>query len=331
MEHQHRGASRARLLIMMTKGMEKTDPCSGRVLGLRALLLCLCFSPNMAHAKLSIVTTTPDLAVLSAEIGGDQVTADAIAKGTQDPHAIEAKPSFMLKASKADLVVSVGLELEIGWLKSILQGSRNPKVMPGNPGYLEVGPEVDPLEVPEGKITRKDGDVHPAGNPHVTLDPIRIGRIALVIAKRMGQLEPESAKNFLESATRIQKRLEEKTKQWQARIDKSGVRRIVTYHKTLSYFLDRFKISNPAILEPKPGIPPTSGHIINVIKIIQEQKVPLILVENYFDPSITRKIMPEVPSLRVETVPVSVGGTPSVKTLDDLYETLVKSVEGRAG
>jgi zinc/manganese transport system substrate-binding protein len=284
---------------------------------------------DVAFAQLNVVTTTVDLRAIASEVGGDLVSVESLGRGTQDPHFIEAKPSFMLKVNHADLVVSTGMELEIGWLPSILSGARNPKVNAGERGNLEVGPSVEPLEVPSGNISRADGDVHPAGNPHVTLDPIRAGEIAGLIAKRLGELDTAHASKFEANAKALQARLAEKTKIWSDRVKKSGVTKVVTYHKTLTYFLDRFKLENPAILEPKPGIPPTSGHIMDVIKLIKEQKIPLVLVENYFDPTVTTKIKQEVPSLRAVTVPVSVEGAPGVTKIDDLYETLVKAIEGK--
>jgi zinc/manganese transport system substrate-binding protein len=282
-----------------------------------------------AQAKLRVLTTVPDLRTLASEIGGDFADVESIAKGTQDPHYIEAKPSFMVKASRADLVLSIGLDLEIGWLPSILQGSRNPKIQRGQLGFLEVGTGVSPLEVPTGKISRAQGDVHPSGNPHVTLDPIRAGEIAVAIGKRMGELDRHHAKQYEENANALQKRLIEKTKGWRERVKKSGVTRVVTFHRTLSYFLDRFSIELAAILEPKPGIPPTSGHIIEVIRTIQEKKIAVVLVENYFDPTVTKKIRDRVPSIRTATVAVAVDGEPGLARLDDVYEALVRKIEGQ--
>lgn len=292
------------------------------------LLWCAFFSIS-AQAKLNVITTTTDLRAIVAEVGGSLLTVDSIAKGTQDSHFIEAKPSFMVKANKADFIVAIGLDLEVGWLPSIIQGSRNPKVNVGLPGYLEVGALVEPLEVPTGNITRADGDVHPYGNPHIWLDPIRVGEVAVHVAKRLSELDPPNATAYSANAKALQTRLQNKTKDWQQRIAKTKIKKVVTYHKTLTYFLSRFGLENPAILEPKPGIPPTSGHIIDVIKLIQSQKVPLILVENYFDASVTKKIKQEVPGIRAETIPVSVEGAPGINSLDDLFENLVKTIEGK--
>ncbi len=287
--------------------------------------------PIAAQAKLYVVTTTTDLRAIASEVGQEFVTVDSIAKGTQDPHYIEAKPSFMTKANRADLLISIGLDLEIGWLPNIIQGARNPKILRGEKGNLEVGPLVEPLEVPTGKISRAQGDVHPDGNPHVTLDPFRAGQIALFIAERLGELDAEHRDVFVKNARTMQTRLQERSKTWQSRIDQCGIKKIVTYHKTLSYFLNRFHLENSAILEPKPGIPPTSGHILEVIKIIKEQMIPLILVENYFDPTVTEKIKNNVPTIRSATVVVAIDGGLNISTMDDLYENLIKIVSESKG
>ena len=291
------------------------------------IALVALLSASSASAKLNVVTTLTDLRAIAGEVGGDMITVDSIAKGTQDPHYIEAKPSFMVKASRADLMISIGLDLEIGWLPSILNGARNPNIVTGSQGFLEVGPLVNPLEVITGNITRSEGDVHPFGNPHVTLDPIRCGEIAVLIAERMGKLDPPHAAKFMQNAKGLQARMAEKTKLWQARITKSGITKVVSYHKTLTYFFDRFHLENPAILEPKPGIPPTSGHIIDVINLMKEQNVRLILVENYFDPTVTNKIKQELPMIRAVTTPVAVDGAAQIKTIDDLFENLVSEIK----
>ncbi len=296
---------------------------------LSVLVLSVCaLVSSGAHAKLNVVTTIPDLRFIADQVGKEYISVESIAKGTQDPHAIEAKPSFMVKVSRADLVVAIGLDLEMGWLPSIILGSRNPKIKSGSSGYLEVGALVQPLEVMHGEVTRADGDVHPAGNPHVTLDPLRAGQVAIFLAQRLGELDPTHASLFKQNAEKFKADLEVKTKIWKARIEKSGVKAVVTYHKTFTYFLDRFKIENPAILEPKPGIPPTSGHILKVIEIIRDQKVPVVLIENYFDPTVTQKISQSV-KVRSAVVPVSVDGASGMNSLFDVYENLVRQIEGK--
>lgn len=294
------------------------------------VLCILTFSVgSFAEAKMNIVTTVPDLRVLASEIGGDEVEVSSIAKGTQDPHYIEAKPSYMSKASKADLVLSIGLELEIGYLPPILQGARNPKVMPGAKGYLEVGQFIQPLELATGKVTRAEGDVHPFGNPHFLLDPSRVGQVAVGIAERMGELDPAHAASYLTKAKNIQSKLEKKAKLWEERIKKTKINKIVTYHKTLTYFFERFHIENTAILEPKPGIPPTASHILEVIETIKRNKISLVMIENFFDTSSANRIKEEVPGIRVVSVPVSVDGEPEIKTVDELFEKLVSIIEGK--
>ena len=292
------------------------------------LIFVLLFHPIFASAKLNIVTTIADLASITREVGGDEVAVEAIAKGTQDPHAIEAKPSFMLKMNKADLVISIGLGLEVGWLPSIMRGARNPKIMEAK-GKLEVGPFVNPIEVPTGNVSRAEGDVHPEGNPHVTLDPQRAGQIAEKIAERLGELDGVHKADFQARAKKFKDRMEGKLKGWKARITKSGVKNVVTYHKTLNYFLKVFDIGNPIELEPKPGIPPTSNHIMDVIRVVKEKKISLILVENFFDHTVANRIKQDMPTVRIVSVPVSVDGNDSIKTMDDVYENLVKAVEGK--
>jgi len=296
-----------------------------------ALVLGLAGAAGFARAEINVVTTTSDLRAVTDEVGGGLISVDAIGKGTQDPHFLEAKPSFMVKANRADLLISVGLDLEIGWLPNIVQGARNPRIVRGQKGFLEIGNFISPLEIRAGTVTRAEGDVHPFGNPHFWLDPIRIGEVAVIIAQRLGEIDFDHRAQYMQNARALQSRLQEKTKTWQARVARSGVQKAVSYHKTLSYFYDRFQIENPIVLEPKPGIPPTSGHIIEVIQTMKQQKIPLLLIENFFDPSVTERIKQDIPDVRVETIAVSVGGAPGIDRIDDLYETLVTAVEKGKG
>lgn len=296
-----------------------------------ALSLALTFSliPTKVFAALRVLTTTTDLNALVTEIGGNLIESESLSKGTQDPHFIEPKPSYMVRASKADLLISVGMGLEVGWLPNVVRGSRNPKINPGSPGYLEVGPSVEALEVPKGKLTRADGDVHPEGNPHVTLDPIRAGDIALVIAKRLGELDAPNAARYTAKAQDIKARLERKTKAWSERITKSGITKVVTFHKTLTYFLSRFQIENSMLLEPRPGLPPTAKHILEVIQKVKAENIKLILVENFFDPAVAERVVKDAPAARIALIPVAVDGDKQIRMIDDLYEAIVLSFEGK--
>jgi len=281
-----------------------------------------------AHAELSVITTVTDLAAIVQEVGGAEVKVESICRGSQDPHYIEPKPSYMVKASHADLLIAVGLGLEVGWLPSIIQGARNPRIAKGQPGFLEVGSLIEALDVPSGKVSRAEGDVHPEGNPHFMLDPIRVGQVALGIAKRLSELDPVHATQYGTRAAALEHRLSDKTKAWQERVRKSSVSKVITFHQTLRYFFARFHLEAVAILEPLPGVPPTAKHILEVIGKAKAEKVQLILVENFFDPAVAERVAKDVAGLRIAVVPVAVGGDAAVQTIDEVYETLVRAIEG---
>lgn len=295
-----------------------------------ALLAGFFLVGHVAEAKLRVVTTTTDLEAIANAVGGSEVEVFAVGKGTQDTHRIEAKPSFIIRFRDADLVIAQGLDLESAWLRPLAQNSRNNKIQPGTRGFYELGPELEPIEVKTGAITRAEGDVHPGGNPHFQLDPIRLAKAAGLVAARFSELDPARKASYEANARALSARLEEKTKDWKARIEKSRVGEVVTYHKTFSYFLDRFGIKGGLQLEPKPGIPPTASHLLKVIEEMKTRGIRLVLVENFFDSSVGAKLTQNVPGSKIEVVPVSVGGEPGIKTNEDLIERLVKAVEGAA-
>ena len=291
------------------------------------LVFALTLLPWAASATLKVVTTTTDLERLVHSIGQDKVEVSSIAKGTQDVHQIEAKPSFMIRLRSADLVVSQGLELETAWLGPLTVGARNPKILPGSSGFLELGAQLDPIEIPKGDVTRSQGDVHPGGNPHFQLDPIRMGQAALILADKLSDMDPTNKSFYVQQAKNFQTHLQEKTKVWDARIKKTGLKEIVTYHKTFGYFLNRFGINSVIELEPKPGIPPTASHLLDVIDIIKKRNIKLVLIENYYDTSAGEKLQQEIPGLMVLRVPVSVGGDAHVNSTEELIEQIVASFE----
>ncbi len=291
------------------------------------LFFLLILSPHFLFATLKVVTTTTDLEALVRQVGKDKIEVSSISKGSQDVHQIEAKPSFMIRLRNADLVVSQGLELEAAWLGPLTVGARNPKILLGSPGYLELGPALNPIEIPKGNISRSQGDVHPGGNPHFQLDPMRMGQAAILVAEKLGALDPAEKPFYLQQAKLFQTHLQEKTKLWDARLKKTGLKEIITYHKTFGYFLDRFGILGVMELEPKPGIPPTASHLLEVISVIKKRSIKLVLIESYYDNSAGDKLKQEIPGLVVLQVPVSVGGEPDVKSTEDLIEKIVAAFE----
>lgn len=283
-----------------------------------------------AQAKLVVGATTQDMEALVQAVGGSEVETFSVAKGTQDPHQIEAKPSFMVKFRGADLIVAQGLELETAWLIPLIQGSRNPKIAQGTKGFLELGSSLDPIEVAKGSVSRAEGDVHPEGNPHFQLDPVRMGKAAGLVATRLSELDSAHAELFARNADEYRKRMDLKYKEWSARLTKTGIREFVSYHKSFSYFADRFGLKNDMYLEPKPGIPPTASQIIHVMTEMKARAIKAVLIENFFDDSVKGKFEKEVPGAKVAKVPVYVGGEESIKTNEALIERVVSALEGMA-
>lgn len=280
-----------------------------------------------AQAKIQVVTTTTDMKALVEAIGGESVTVTSIAKGTQDAHRIEAKPSFMVTLSKADLVVLQGLNLETAWIDPLLRGSRNPNIQKGTKGFLELGSSISPIETHAGPVTRADGDVHPEGNPHFQLDPVRMIEAAKLVAAKLTELDPKNKKQFEERSNAYAEDMNKKLEDWKKRLKNLKLTEAITYHKTFSYFCDRFQIQCKIQLEPKPGIPPTTSHIIDVLQQMRERNIKFVLIENYFDGAIRSKIKSEIPDAKIILAPVSVGGDTATSTTQDLIEKLVTLLE----
>src|SRR5215813_9475249 len=257
--------------------MKRLSP-SGALLGF--LLGLLGTSP--VHAALNVVATTEDLAALAREVGGDKIKVEALARGYQDPHFVEAKPSFILKLHSADLLVVVGRELEIGWLPPLVTQSRNAKIQPGADGYIDASLNVKILEIPTGQITRAMGDVHPLGNPHYWLDPDNGRRIAKGIAGKLSELDPPDAAYFQQRFQDFDKRLTTAVKGWDAEMVPFRGTKVVTYHNSFTNFAKHFHLDVIGYVEPRPRIPPTPSHTIELIGLMKRENCRLVLVEPYF-------------------------------------------------
>jgi len=282
-----------------------------------ALITCLlAVMPLAAQSKLNIVTTTEDLAAIAREAGGDRITVESIARGYQDPHFVEAKPSFILKLQKADILILVGRELEIGWLPPLIQQSRNSKIQVGANGYLDASLKAQILEIPQGQVTRAEGDVHPLGNPHYWLDPENGKIIAQEIFDALARFRPNDRAYFEQRLNDFVNRLNEAEKRWAAMMAPYKGTKMVTYHRSFPNFADRFGLDIVGYVEPKPGIPPTPQHTLDLINQMKRDNVKLVLVEPYFDLK-TPNAIGRATGAEVLVMPPSVGG---VKEITDYFK-----------
>jgi zinc/manganese transport system substrate-binding protein len=278
------------------------------------------FAVPAAEAKrLKVITTLTDLASLTQEVGGDKVDVEPLAKGYQDPHFVEPKPSFLLKLRNADLLVSVGLDLEIGWLPPLITQSGNAKIQPGALGYLDASQFAEILEIPQGKLTRAEGDVHPLGNPHYWLDPDNGRRIAKGIAAKLGEMDLEDSAYFQQRYQDFAKRLADADRKWQAEMAPYRGRMVVTYHRSWPNFAKHFGLDVQGYIEPRPGIPPTPSHTIELVNLMKREKIKIQLIEPYFDLKTPNSIA-SMTSGKVVVMLPSVGGKPEVTDYFKLFD-----------
>ena len=284
-------------------------------------LVAIALAASIAHAqdKLTVVTTTEDLAAIAREVGGDRITAESIARGYQDPHFVEAKPSFILKLQKADVLVAVGRELEIGWLPPLIQQSRNAKVQVGGAGYIDASQQARILEIPQGQITRAMGDVHPLGNPHYWLDPENGKAIAKEMSDKLAQLRPNDRSFFEQRLNDFTSRLTEAGKRWASMMAPYKGTKVVTYHRSFPNFAERFGLDVIGYVEPRPGIPPSPQHTLDLINEMKRQNVKVVMVEPYFDLK-TPNAIGRATGAEILVVPPSVGGVKEVADYFKLFD-----------
>ncbi|MCP3062397.1 metal ABC transporter substrate-binding protein [Myxococcus sp. K38C18041901] len=251
------------------------------VAALCAALCVLAAAP--ALAALNVVTTLPDLAALTKAVGGDLVKVQSMALGTQDPHRVDAKPSLALALRNADLLVCVGLDLEVGWLPNLQTGSRNPRIQQGSPGFLNASQFVRLLEVPPTKVDRSEGDVHPGGNPHYLYDPRQGAAVARGIAERLAQLDSKNAATYRANAAKLTADLDAARVEWEKRLAGLKGAPVVAFHRTTAYLADWLGFDPIAFLEPKPGIPPNPSHVAGVLVLARQRKARMVLIESYYN------------------------------------------------
>jgi zinc/manganese transport system substrate-binding protein len=292
-----------------------------RVIGvLTVMALMLSFSAvASAQGKLNVIATTEDLAAIAAEVGGDHITIESIAKGYQDPHFVEAKPSFILKLQKADILILVGRELEIGWLPVLINQSRNAKIQQGAPGYLDASLQAQILEVPGGQVTRAEGDVHPLGNPHYWMDPENGKIIAKEIFDTLVKMRPNERAYYEPRLNDFVSRVSAAEKRWLDMMAPYKGIKVVSYHRSFSNFAERFGLNIVGYVEPKPGIPPTPQHTLDLINQMKKDGVKIVLVEPYFDVKTPNAIGRET-GAEVLIMPPSVGGNKDVPDYIKLFD-----------
>ncbi len=280
---------------------------------------------SAAEAKLRVVTSLQDFASIAQSIGGDRVETFSLAKGYQDPHFVDAKPSFVLQLSRADFLIVAGLELELGYLPPLLDQSRNQKIRPGNPGYLDASAGCEILQRPTAQVTRAMGDVHPYGNPHYWTDPNNGRVIARAIAARLSQLDAAGGAVYQKNLAAFEQRLTQKDAEWMAKMAPYAGTKVVTFHNSWPNFAKHFKLNVVGHIEPKPGIPPSPTHTLEIINLIQAQKVPVILVEPYFDKKTPNYIGGKT-GAKVVTLYPSVGGTPAIQDYFSLFDADIDAI-----
>ncbi|MEP6961038.1 MAG: metal ABC transporter substrate-binding protein [Acidobacteriota bacterium] len=285
--------------------------------------LLFTMATSQGAAKINLVTSTQDLTAIAQEIGGDRITAEAIAKGYQDPHFVESKPSFLLKLQKADLLAVVGLQLEIGWLPPLINGSRNAKIQEGSAGYLDMSQFCQIMEIPAGQVTRAMGDVHPLGNPHYWLNPENGRRLAKAFENKFAELRPADKAYFAERYADFDKRLTEAEKRWAAQMAPYRGRKVITYHRSWPSFADRFGLVVVDYVEPKPGIPPSPSHTLELINTMKRDNIKDILVEPYFDARTPNSIAQGAGGSVTYLMP-SVGGVKEITTYFQLFDYDIK-------
>jgi zinc/manganese transport system substrate-binding protein len=273
-----------------------------------------------ARAALNVVTATQDLASIAQEVGGDKVKVTPLAKGYQDPHFVEAKPSFVIIMNRADLLIVVGRDLEIGWLPPLITQSRNSKIQPGAEGYLDPSQSAKILELPTGQVTRAMGDVHPLGNPHYWLDPENGRRIAKAIETKLSEMDRANAAYYAQREEDFERRLSAAEQRWKAQMAPYKGLKVVTYHRSWPNFADAFGLDVIGYIEPKPGIPPTPQHTLDVINAMKAQNVKIVMVEPYFDLKTPNSIGQQT-GAQVLVMPPSVGGVPQASDYFKLFDT----------
>src|SRR5205807_4860060 len=277
-----------------------------------------------AQAKLNVVATLPDFGSLAREVGGDKIDLVVLSKATEDPHFVDARPSFVVSLRNADVLIDGGAELELGWLPPLLQNARNPRAEIGKPGRVQASQGIRLMNVP-ANVTRAAGDVHALGNPHFMSDPIIAKAVAQHIAQSFSAVDQANAASYDANYKKFEAAINAKLQEWGAAMLPFKGQNVVAYHDSWVYFAHRFGVNIDTFLEPKPGIPPSPSHLAEVIEKMKAQKIKAIIIEPFHDRKIAEKVAGATGAKVVEFAqyPGALPGTDSyVKLIDRLIANL---------
>lgn len=286
-------------------------------------------APAPAAARVNALTANQDLAWLTGAIGGNRVSVDYFASSNQDPHVVEPRPSQVARLARADLLVRIGMDLDL-WLDSLIRASANGKVSPGGRGYVDASQGISPLEVPAGKLDPSRGDIHVYGNPHYFSGPSNLRTVARNVANGLKRVDPAGAAQYESNLAALLSRMEGALPQWKARLAGARSRAVVTYHKSLAYFLAEFGLREVANVEPRPGLEPTPGHVNSVAREMKQAGVTVILTESY-RPRRFADLLARLSGGKVVVLP---GGIGAEKGMDDYFsymEAMVNRVADALG
>jgi zinc/manganese transport system substrate-binding protein len=291
-----------------------------KLIAIAAAVAALAVWGRPAHA-LNVFACEPEWGALSQEIGGDKVSIYTATTGAQDPHQIQARPSLIAQARKADVLVCTGAELEIGWIPMLQRQSANGKIQPNSPGDFEATRFVRLLEIPT-RLDRADGDVHAAGNPHIQTDPRNILAVAKPLAERFAQLDPANAATYQSRLASFTQKWNESLARWTQQAAPLKGAPVAVQHKDWVYLFDWLGIQQVVTLEPKPGIPPTSGYLAQVLDTVKASPVKMVIRGAYED-SRSADFLRDRAGVPEVVLPFTVGGTKEAKDLTGLYDDTV--------
>ncbi|MFL6526705.1 MAG: metal ABC transporter substrate-binding protein [Chthoniobacterales bacterium] len=288
------------------------------------LILSLFSVCEIAHAKINVVATLPDFGALAREVGGDNVEVTVLAKPTEDPHFVDARPSFVVALRNGDVLIDGGAELEIGWLPPLLQNARNSKIEVGKPGRVQASQGIKLMGVPQ-QLTRAAGDVHALGNPHFSCDPIIAKAVAAHIAQAFAAVDPANAAAYQANEKKFEATINTKLQEWGTAMLPFKGQHVVAYHDSWPYFAHRFGVEIDVFLEPKPGIPPSPSHLAEVIEQMKAQHIKAIIVEPYHDRKIAEKVASATGAKVVDFAQFP-GGLPDTDSYVKLIDKLIANL-----